>query len=233
MTTAREVVHNRALSGEELKDILRANFEKLLANEGMLSHYIAFGRVSYDMTLRLHVDNPYMPEIQTGTKSKLAAWNEVQENPNLAVLETPPLIGPSAEASVGATNLHHDITSPNEERLRHGMPIPIIREQQDGTRTQEMVKYPPQDDIGEAKIEITDVTRQTKQEWGIPQDPVALSPTTPVPDAQSIMCKCGRSRGQHALSGIGTPMEGFPVCNEFIPATAPDKPKEAWPVSPT
>jgi hypothetical protein len=158
--TGRENVVNKMLGGEEIKSILRADFEKLLEGESLLSHYIAYGRLSYDLTLRLHLDNPMRPEseVRIASKSNAAA-------PQVA---PPPLSDPSKESVASGTNLHRDIKSPNEERLRHGLTLPVVTTGPDGTIQTEQVKYPPSPELGPGTIAITDITKETREAWQIP-----------------------------------------------------------------
>lgn len=154
--TMNETVVNKALSGMELREIIRADFERLLENEGLLSHYIAYGRISYDLTLRLHLDNPMQRESSITTTSKLQANSPI---------EAPPLKDISDKSVASGSNIHRAIDSPNAERLRHGLPLPVVTRGADGTVQTELVKYPPQPELGEGDVTVTDITPQVKQSW--------------------------------------------------------------------
>jgi hypothetical protein len=158
--TGREAVVNKALSGIELREILKADFERLLDAEGLLSHYVAYSRIGYDLTLRLHLDNPYYPESAVAIASKSS---EAQPG-----VEPAPLAHPSDEAIASAQSLHRDITSPNAERLRHGLTLPVETRQQDGTTQIEQVRYPPQPELGLGEVTLTDSTKETREAWKIP-----------------------------------------------------------------
>jgi len=147
--TANEVISQKPLSATEIKEILRLDLERLLEGEGLLSHYMAYGRISYDLTLRLHMDNPMMPESKVTVTSKPA----------------PPLADPSPEAVASGTNVHRNISSPNAERLRHALPVPVSVKGQDGTTQTEFIKYPPQPDLGEGDVTVSDVTKDVKSAW--------------------------------------------------------------------
>lgn len=162
MTTAREAVVNKPLSGLELREILLADFIRLLDAEGLLSHYVAYSRIGYDLTLRLHLDNPYYPESSVTVTSKKSKAQPIIEP---APLTSPP---PSKEGIVSAQNLHRDIKSPNEERLRHGLALPVRTTGQDGTTQTEQVKYPPQPELGPGEVQVTDISRATREAWKIP-----------------------------------------------------------------
>jgi hypothetical protein len=153
---ANESVVNKALSGMELREIIRADFERLLENEGLLSHYLAYGRISYDLTLRLHLDNPMQRESSINIASKPQANTPI---------EAPPLDHTSSKAVASGANVHRDINSPNAERLRHGLPLPVVTKGPDGTVQTEMVKYPPQPDLGPGEVTVTDTTKETRSAW--------------------------------------------------------------------
>lgn len=156
MTLATETVVNRALSGEELKTIIRADFERALAGEGLLSHYLAYGRISYDITLRLHLDNPMCKESSVTVATKISADG---------LTAPPPLTDTTPEAVASGTRVERAIDSPNAERLRNGIPIPVRSPQQDGTVTTELVKYPPDPTLGDGDVKMTDVTADVRAAW--------------------------------------------------------------------
>jgi hypothetical protein len=158
--TGREAVVNKALSGIELREILKADFERLLDAEGLLSHYVAYNRIGYDLTLRLHLDNPYYPESAVAIASKSS-----EAHPGV---EPAPLRDASDEAIASGQSLHRDIASPNAERLRHGLTLPVETRGQDGTVQIEQVRYPPQPELGPGEVTITDTTKETREAWKIP-----------------------------------------------------------------
>jgi hypothetical protein len=167
--TARETVVNRALSGSELKKLILADAQRLVDNEGLLSPHIAFGRVGYTLTLKLHTDNPYVPDSSITMASRGASVQELAARPELSSLEIAPLTLPSPSAEVGAMELTRDITSPNAERLREGMAIPVLVKGQDGTTTTESISYPEGSfpDLPAGEIMIRDSTEMAKQQWGL------------------------------------------------------------------
>lgn len=238
MPTSNEVVPNTKLAGHELKNILRADFDKLLENEGLLSSHIAFGRIGYTLEMRLHTDNPYYPESSIRHESRQVASNIVDKDPKLSAIERSPLDNPSEDALVSSTQLDRNITSPNAERVRHGMPVPAIRRQLDGTTTTEQITYPKDSlpDLPEEDMTITDTSSRAAADWGQPLPP---SPQQLVEDAEvearnSRLCHCGCTSAGHALSGICTKC-GEAKCPTFRHAAIPlpdAPPPQAWPVKP-
>jgi hypothetical protein len=181
MTTAREVAPNKALSGAEIKELLRQDFERLLDNHGMLTDYMAFGRIGYTIAIKLHLDNFLQRDSSIDMKSRPVAGNLAATRSGLAAVEAPPLEDPSRKAVASGQVLHRDITSPNVERVRAGMPVPVEVNQADGTRTIETVKYPPDTTLGDGEMSITDSTDETRAEWGLPPRKVA-APVEPAPE---------------------------------------------------
>jgi len=149
-----EKVVNNALSGTELQEILRADFDKLLKNEGLLSPHVAYGRLGYTITLKLHLSNPML-----------------NDYPSITVKggESVPLKNPSKDAEVAAQTLHREIDSPNKERVRVGLSIPVVTKGLDGTIQTQQIKYPPQPELGEGnvKLEMDQATMDARKEWGI------------------------------------------------------------------
>jgi hypothetical protein len=166
--TAREVIANKPLSGDEVRELIRADVERLLDAEGLLSHYMAYGRVGWSLTLNLHLDNPVRPESVTEILSRKGAVNL----PSLAPLESAPLHDPSSAAVASGTELRRDVVSPNTERIRGGLPVTMDVRQPDGTTSQQRVEYPPDDSLGDGDVTVKDVTAATRKRWGL-QDAVA------------------------------------------------------------
>jgi hypothetical protein len=171
--TSRETVVNKALTGSEVKELLRRDFERQLASEGLLSEYISYGRVSWDIRLRLHMTNWMNPESESVLPSRPIATNLVDTDPALAAVEAPPLsLSPGEESIVSASELTHSIDSPNLERVNSGMPIPVMVKQHDGTVSEQKVTYPePPDGTPAPDITIQDQSAEARQDWklGDPQ----------------------------------------------------------------
>jgi hypothetical protein len=167
MPTANETLPNRALTGEELKELLRQDFERLLDGEGLLQPYIAYGRVGYEIILRMHLDNQMNGTSESAIKSRQPARNADSQPP----IDTPPLVGASKDALVAGTILERQIDSPNEERIRAGMPIPVEVTQPDRTVTHEQVRYPKgymQEELGEGKVKVAEEPEEmTRRGWNL------------------------------------------------------------------
>lgn len=153
MPTQSEKVINRALSGDELKAYLAEVFAKLLANEGMLSPHIAFGRVGGIIKLTLHLDNAYFPE----STSSIEFGEKI------------PLKDATAESEVAQQTATWTMDNPNAERVRLGLKVPVETRQLDGTKQIEHILYPKDqmDDLPEQQIEVKDTTVEGKKELGL------------------------------------------------------------------
>jgi hypothetical protein len=242
VTTSREVVTNTALSGSELRKIVEGDFARLLANECMLQDSMAFGRVSYEITLTLHLDNYLMPTSSSTVRSRPVAQNIVAgthkdsngPRPDLGAVETFPLSNPSDDSLVGAETLERRINSPNEERLRNEFPVPVIVQERDGTKNVKTVRYPKEESLGDGNVVVTDTTNVQRQRLGM-SVPMEIPATVHAAQTeQDVLCKCGRTRGGHALSGMALASPQFPEpCEGFVRFDAPDKKDEAWPVVPS
>jgi hypothetical protein len=133
-----EKVVNKALSGAEMKEIIRKDFDRLLDNCGELSHYVAYGKAGWKILLTLQTGNARSPE----STSVIVGGDEVEE-------------------VTGAKELEHQFDSPNKERLIAGMPIPVVVKGLDGTTQNQMVQYEPRLDLQSDTI-IADVTPREK-----------------------------------------------------------------------
>lgn len=148
-----EKVINKALSGLEIKEILLRDFKKLLDNEGFLTNYVAYGRISWQILLKLNVDNHMMPESKSSTESRFLTDSGVDNFP---------LSNPENDESRIAIGLERNITSPNVERIRNGMPVPAEIKQHDGTTGMENILYP------ESAVEdIPEDMKIKDQDWGM------------------------------------------------------------------
>lgn len=180
MPTSREVAVNRPLSGTELKSLIIADFTRMLDEEGMLSHHIAYGRVSYDLRLRMHVDNAMQGTSEITQKSRPIAGNIISpDHPELSAVESAPLVDPSDQSAVVGLELHREMDSPNAERVRLGLPVPIETTQQDGTKQTEQVVYPPDPALGDGAVHVDDISAVARTDWKLPATPLPVDIVDP------------------------------------------------------
>jgi len=159
MPTSKEIVGNQPLNGQELAHIILNDVNAVLSHDGLLgSNHIAFHRVSYEVLVTLHLDNPAYPEHKTVVRPQ-------GKRPN--VEGPPPLKNPSEEAFVSSIERHRDIISPNAARVDQGLPVSIMSKEHDGTVIERRMVY-PEDAIPEGTMpepSDIDLTRITKESW--------------------------------------------------------------------
>lgn len=170
MPTAKEIVENRPLTGTELQTIIRNDFETMLSKQPMLNGIMAFGRVSYEVTLKIHIDNPSHPHHVFMHKSRPATVAEKIESPSKEALEPFPLTGPSDDSLIMATETSHVIQSPNRARVEDGLPVSISVRNQGGHLEEKQVQYPAEQlPPAEIPSRVTrDVSVEVAKEVGLP-----------------------------------------------------------------
>src|ERR1700678_1511139 len=184
MPAGRESIANTPLSGAELRELMIADFRRLVESHGLLSNHVAYGRIGYELIVRLHPANATFqdrsPAAQamndSSIKSRTIASNLVKEHPELAAIDSPPLAGiEPQDAVVVASRLTRDIDSPNRERLREGLPIPTTVRDQAGNLNVEMVHREADPSIGAGNVEIDDDTAAARDAWKLPPEPILIS----------------------------------------------------------
>jgi len=170
--TSKELVSNKPLAGPELARIIMDDVARMCSESGFLAGQTAYSRVAYDLRLTLHLDLPQMPTATEGVRSRTQAKDKVTESPQLGALEpTMPLVQPSPDAILSATQLSREIASPNLARVEHSLPIAVEVLGQDGHKREELVDYAPSD-VGMqasqfAEPDLSDVTPEMRKELGL------------------------------------------------------------------
>lgn len=154
------------LSGHELAKIILADTERLLQNDGLLSNHIGFGRITYEIIIRKHMDNFMLP---TDTSFKIS-----QKQNGTPIEDGPALKAPSKDAIVDAHRVTREINSPNAERVRMGLPVPVDVMQPDGTTTQEHITYPAQPELESGNVRVDDVSEEARSAWGLPAEEASI-----------------------------------------------------------
>ncbi len=138
MPASHERVPNRPLSGLEAAQIIEKDVHNILSRDGMFSSNIAYGRLSYEVRVTVHMDNPMYPEHVATVLSRPAGVNVIPTNPQLAALENVPLADgengkpPLTDSeTMFSQEIHREIASPNMARVEGGMPIKIEKRNPD------------------------------------------------------------------------------------------------------
>lgn len=171
MPTSREIVAQRPLAGAELAKIIVADVTNVLGQSGLLVGHIAYGRVAYEVRVILHMDNPAYPKDETVVRSKPYPKDVTEGehgSPQLAAVERLPLRNVSPDAYLAADELHREIASPNAARVENGLPITVIRREQNSETREELVTYNKDAIEGQANPNpepiLTDVTEAVRRE---------------------------------------------------------------------
>jgi hypothetical protein len=180
--TSRESVPNTALSGGEVREVIRRRCDDLLAEFGILSDQMSFGRIAFTVAITVQVDNAMQREHSITAASRRVATNIVAETPGLAAIEPAPLADASPDSVVISLTADSAVDSPNAERVRVGIPVPVMVRQSDGTKTLERIRYPQDDAAGEGDFRVRDTSAEARAAWGLPEPPID-SPTDPDADA--------------------------------------------------
>ena len=171
MPASNERIPNKPLSGSELKEIILKDVDFVLTRDGMLSHNIAFGRVSYEVRVSIHMDNPLYPEHISVILSRAASKQQVEANPSLSSIEpTPPLKNTSDVDVVFSEEIHREISSPNMARIEASMPVFKLNKNLDTGVVEEIpIKYSGDTvnpgEVGNKKVETRTVEDQSRK-WG-------------------------------------------------------------------
>src|SRR5215472_1629342 len=144
--TASEVVPNKPLVSTELRELMLRDFEKLLDGWSLLNSIASFGRLSWQIKVTLVTEqstqesviesrqHPVNMIIGEGRLARSVPAPEQYRN-----VEAHPL--KSALARAASRTLTHAVTSPNAERLREGLEVPVDVRQSDGQTRQQNIKY--------------------------------------------------------------------------------------------
>jgi hypothetical protein len=142
MPTSRELIANHPLTGPELKKIILDDITAVLDNDGVYLPTVAYGRCSYEVRVTLHTDNFMFPQQQAVARSREPARDKLKARPELAAIEADlPLDDPSHLSFISAQERHRDIESPNAARIDHGLPVNVVRRENDGHWQEEQVTY--------------------------------------------------------------------------------------------
>jgi hypothetical protein len=147
-------VPDKPLSGHELKTVIKRDVDNILDQDGMLANHIAFKRVSYEVIIKLHLDNPFYPEHASVITSHPATAQEITKSPDsgLEAVEAFPLKNPTDDTIKKGTKRTRTIVSNNLARVEHEIPALVQVRTSDGSIENKEIKY-TMDDFAEGYIE--------------------------------------------------------------------------------
>lgn len=147
MPAASETVPNRPLDMSELRQLLEKDFTRLLDGHSILASPMAFGRVSYRITLVITSEQGENYDIFLDSRSQ--PQDKVRNQESLAAVTAHPMPNQTELTKTLTRELQRNISSPNRERLREGLPVPVeVKNRDGGTRT-EAIQYHPDPTMAE------------------------------------------------------------------------------------
>ena len=165
-----EAVQNKPLTGDELRQLILRDVDRMLSNYSLLSPHMGYGRVGYEIIVRLHMDNAFHPTDEARMVSK--------PDPTEPSLATPPLAN-APDALASAARLTRSVFSPNVERVREGLPVTATHREQDGTIATTQIKYPPDPTLEDtAQRDDAPAIAEMQRDWKL--QPVAPPPAPEV-----------------------------------------------------
>lgn len=158
-----EMVTQRGLSGSELAEIIKKDTAFILANDGMFTNSVAYGRVSYELRLTVHVDNALVPTHVSVVHPFAVSKQQLAANPELAALEmNVPLDDTTEDDIILGVEVERSIQSPNAARIEHDLPIQV-KVTVDGQKTLKDITYtgdkPTPESSGNSSV-ISDVSEE-------------------------------------------------------------------------
>lgn len=174
MPASNERIPNKGLAGPELLQIIEKDVHDVLTRDGMFSQNLAFGRVSYEVRVSLHLDNPLYPLHVSEVHSRPASIQQVAANAALEAIEFAPLKEPLTEDETVVSNeRQRQIASPNMARVEHDLPMTIAKHNLDtGHIENKVIKYvgdtPDPADVGNV-IADKETSEDQRSKWKKPR----------------------------------------------------------------
>jgi hypothetical protein len=133
MPLSTETIPQKGLSGRELQELIVGDLKELLSRDGMFQPHVAYGRISYEVEVRLHLDNFTYPKHLAILKSKSSKEKPQVEN-------APKLKDPSEGAIELDLQRTRNVVSPNATRIAEGMPV-RVQVVEDGKLVEKELNY--------------------------------------------------------------------------------------------
>lgn len=168
MPASHERVPNKPLSGTELMKIMENDVANTLRRDGMFSQNLAYGRVSYEIRISMHLDNYMYPEHVSVTLSKKASKQQIEANPELEALLAPPIEDETEQAIIVSQEVQAQILSPNVARIENDLPLTIAKRDMDTGHMIEVKQtykgdMPDPSEVGNLKKVVDTSADQTKK----------------------------------------------------------------------
>jgi len=129
MPLSSEIVSNKPLTGLELVKCILNDTEAVLNKDGMFNSHVAYGRVTYEVTVKLSLQNPTYPEHIARAKGEAG---------------DPASLG--GEVQGVEISRKREIKSPNVARIANDLPVKI-QTRQDGKVVEKDLNYKGEVDL--------------------------------------------------------------------------------------
>jgi hypothetical protein len=120
-----EAITNKPLTGPELVTIIEKDVRALLEKDGMFNSHVAFGKVVYQVSVKLTLANPTYPEHVARASAKLVGDKAIT---------------PEDEVKKVELTREREIKSPNVARVANGLPVRVMT-RQDGHNVEKDLQY--------------------------------------------------------------------------------------------
>ena len=121
-----EQVLNKPLSGEEIRQMIVKQVEKMLAGDSRLAAHFAFPACSFSVKVHIDLAHSQLSPVDRETSGVM------NENPNT---HNYPRIE-SVDEEISVPEL-----PPNEARVEHDIPVPVLAKDDKGRTVEKRVKY--------------------------------------------------------------------------------------------
>ena len=139
MPLSSEQVANRPLGGREALECIVNDVRAILEKDGFFAPYVAYGRLAYEVTIKIHMANPLTPEHTVRVRSRAKPEEPAIEGPPPLVLVPDPLTHEEPENVVLAVERSREIQSPNVARIANNLPITVtVHTGQGNLKTREL-----------------------------------------------------------------------------------------------
>lgn len=162
MPTSKEVVPNRPLAGHELRDIMLKDFTAMISGDGMFSAHMGYRRVAYEISIKLHLDNPLHPEHKNKRRSKEPAKNADE----ITKLTAAYPMQPGEDVVAAGVTRAREIDSPNAARIEFDLPVTIQHmDRTTGEIKDKQVQY-DKAGVTPTRVRDTDTSDDAVKDWG-------------------------------------------------------------------
>lgn len=139
---AQDMQPNKPLSGKELRNLIVNDISSVLDQDVMLQHHVAYKQVAYQITVKIMVNNPIIPDWKNKITSKKSTLQQVDANATMESVEAFPLKHEETDEAMDfGMERTRTIESPNQSRIENGLKVPVTRRTAEGDVVEEGILY--------------------------------------------------------------------------------------------